>query len=68
MGPSSPNLFAYHPPRATEEAIVKVSREVDKYLSNRVSKDDIDSISVGVVTPAGILLKAVMEFSRQTNL
>lgn len=55
--PHSPNLFAFHPPRPSDERIVKASVELDKYLSSRVEKDDVDSISVGIVTPAGILFE-----------
>lgn len=49
----APNLFAYHPPRLSNERIVKASKDLDKYLSDRASKSDIDSISVSVVTAAG---------------
>lgn len=49
----APNLFAYHPPRLSNERIVKASKDLDKYLSDRASKSDIDSISISVVTAAG---------------
>ena len=55
--PPSPKLFAFHPPRPSDERIVKASANIDKYLSGRAEKDDIDSISVGIVTPAGILFE-----------
>lgn len=55
--PHSPNLFALHPPRPSDERIIKASADLDKYLSGRAAKDDIDSISVGIVTPAGILFE-----------
>ncbi|KAF5325427.1 hypothetical protein D9619_009769 [Psilocybe cf. subviscida] len=55
--PHSPNVFAYHPPRPSDKRIVKASADLDKYLSGRAAKDDIDSISFGVITPAGILFE-----------
>ena len=48
-----PNLFAYHPPRPTNDLVVKASKNLDKYLSKRVSKPDIDSIAISVVTVNG---------------
>ncbi|PPQ63771.1 hypothetical protein CVT24_004313 [Panaeolus cyanescens] len=55
--PPSPNLFALHPPRPNEKLIEKASKETDDWLRKRASQADIDSISVGVVTPAGILFQ-----------
>lgn len=48
-----PNLFAYHPPRPTNDLLLKASKNLDRYLSKRVSKPDIDSIAISVVTING---------------
>ena len=53
-----PNLFAYHPPRPTNDLIVKASKNLDKYLSGRASKRDIDSIAFSVVTVNGPIFES----------
>ncbi|KAF9567042.1 beta-lactamase/transpeptidase-like protein [Agrocybe pediades] len=56
--PPSINLFAAHPPRPNLDPIVKASNDLDKFLSQSVSKNGVDSLAVAVVTPAGpIFLK-----------
>jgi CubicO group peptidase (beta-lactamase class C family) len=54
----APNLFAYSPPRPSNDLIAKASKDVDKYLSNRASKPDVDSIAISIVTAAGPLFEA----------
>jgi CubicO group peptidase (beta-lactamase class C family) len=54
----TPNLFAYSPPRPSNDLIAKASKDVDKYLLNRASKPDVDSIAVSIVTAAGPLFEA----------
>ena len=53
-----PNLFAYHPPRPTNDLIVKASKNLDKYLSKRASKPDIDSIAISIVTVNGPIFES----------
>ncbi|KAF4623002.1 hypothetical protein D9613_002177 [Agrocybe pediades] len=56
--PPSINLFAAHPPRPNLDPVVKASNDLDKFLSQSVSKNDVDSLAVAIVTPAGpIFLK-----------
>ncbi|KAF8895826.1 beta-lactamase/transpeptidase-like protein [Gymnopilus junonius] len=55
--PPSPNVFATNPPRPSNDFIVKVSREIDNYISKRSSKPDIDSISIAVVTLGGSIFE-----------
>jgi CubicO group peptidase (beta-lactamase class C family) len=54
----TPILFAYSPPRPSNDLIAKASKDVDKYLLNRASKPDVDSIAVSIVTAAGPLFEA----------
>ncbi|KDR85444.1 hypothetical protein GALMADRAFT_234319 [Galerina marginata CBS 339.88] len=56
--PPSANLFALHPPRPSNDLIIKASENLDKYLTDRVSKPDIDSISIAVVTSTGPIFEA----------
>ncbi|KDR85443.1 hypothetical protein GALMADRAFT_218541 [Galerina marginata CBS 339.88] len=56
--PPSVNLFASHPPQAKNDLIIKASKDLDDYLTDRVSKPDIDSISVGVVTSKGLIIES----------
>jgi len=56
--PPKPNVFAYHPPRPSDEMIVKASESLSDWLTKRVSQADIDSIAVSVVTAAGTLYEA----------
>ncbi|KAF8167663.1 beta-lactamase/transpeptidase-like protein [Crassisporium funariophilum] len=51
--PPSPNLLAYHPPRADEKLILKAAHHLDRFLAKRTSHTDIDSVSVAVITPDG---------------
>ncbi|CAA7265929.1 unnamed protein product [Cyclocybe aegerita] len=53
----NPNIFGYHPLRASNEAIAKAAHSLDNYLSQRASKPDIDSISIAVVSAAGTLFE-----------
>ena len=53
-----PNLFAYHPPRPTNDLVVKASKKLDKYLSKRASKPDIDSIAISIVTVNGPIFES----------
>ncbi|KIM47767.1 hypothetical protein M413DRAFT_6978 [Hebeloma cylindrosporum] len=53
-----PNLFAYHPPRPTNDLVVKASKKLDNYLSKLASKPDIDSIAISVVTVSGPIFEA----------
>ncbi|KAF8973666.1 beta-lactamase/transpeptidase-like protein [Flammula alnicola] len=46
------------PTSSSNDHIVKASKDLDKYLSSRASKSDIDSIAVAVVTPAGSIFEA----------
>jgi CubicO group peptidase (beta-lactamase class C family) len=54
----APNLFAYSPPRPSNDLVAMASKDVDKYLSNRASKPDVDSIAISIVTAAGPLFEA----------
>ncbi|TFK40872.1 beta-lactamase/transpeptidase-like protein [Crucibulum laeve] len=51
-----PNLLTHSPPLYHEE-LKKASKRLDKYLSKRVLDDDIDSIAIAVVTPAGTVFE-----------
>ncbi|KAI8970736.1 beta-lactamase/transpeptidase-like protein [Trametes punicea] len=53
--PFLPNLFEDTPPSVEHPAIRKALTSLDKYLTSRFAKGDIDSLSVAVVTAAGPL-------------
>lgn len=48
-----PNIFGYHPPRPSNDQIVKVSKSLDEWLTKTMAQNPIDSLSVAVVTAAG---------------
>ena len=48
-----PNIFGYHPPRPSNELLMKAAKGLDDWLAKTVSQNDIDSLSIAVVTPAG---------------
>jgi len=48
-----PNVFGYHPPRPSNELLMKAAKGLDDWLAKTVSQNDIDSLSIAVVTPAG---------------
>lgn len=51
--PFLPTLFAETPPEVQNPLIREASRKLDKFLSERFSRGDIDSLSVAVVTSGG---------------
>ncbi|TFK36950.1 beta-lactamase/transpeptidase-like protein [Crucibulum laeve] len=48
-----PNLLASSPPHASDEEIVQASNALYDSLSKQTSQEDIDSLSIAVVTPTG---------------
>ncbi|KAI0319435.1 beta-lactamase/transpeptidase-like protein [Amylostereum chailletii] len=55
--PFLPPLFVETPPSATHPAIQAASAALDKFLSDRFSKGDIDSLSVAVITSEGAVFE-----------
>jgi CubicO group peptidase (beta-lactamase class C family) len=51
--PPQPPLLAHYPPLPHSRSLAQASSELDRYLSSRAAKDDIDSISIAVITPNG---------------
>ncbi|KAF9535645.1 beta-lactamase/transpeptidase-like protein [Crepidotus variabilis] len=48
------NLFAFHPPRPSDEVVAKSLENLDNWLTKKVSQsDDIDNIDIAIVTAAG---------------
>lgn len=52
-----PNFFAENPPHKNDEEIQKASSTLHKWLSNRTSLPDVDSLSIAVVTSAGTIFE-----------
>jgi len=52
-----PNVFGYHPPRPSNEEIVKTTKGLDDWLTKTVAQKPIDSLSIAVVTAAGPLFQ-----------
>ncbi|KAJ7293134.1 beta-lactamase/transpeptidase-like protein [Mycena rebaudengoi] len=48
-----PTLLAYHPPRPDSAGLVEAAASLHAFLSKRTQSDDIDSLSIAVVTPNG---------------
>lgn len=53
--PPLPNLFALNPPTLDNDAIAGAAASLDKYLAERTTEEDIDSLVVAVGTTAGPL-------------
>ena len=52
-----PNVFGYHPPRPSNDQIVKATKSLDDWLTKTITQNPIDSLSIAVVTAAGPLFE-----------
>ncbi|TRM59236.1 beta-lactamase/transpeptidase-like protein [Schizophyllum amplum] len=52
-----PNLLAYSPPTGDEAVTQEASLLLDAYLTERSAHDDIDSMTVAIVTPRGTVFE-----------
>jgi len=56
--PPKLDFFAYNPPLPSDEMIVKASESLNDWLTKRISKADVESIAISVVTSGGALYEA----------
>ena len=56
--PPKLDVFAYNPPLPSNEMIVKASESLNDWLTKRISKVDVESIAISVVTSGGALYEA----------
>jgi len=56
--PPKLDVFAYNPPLPSDEMIVKASESLNDWLTKRISKADVESIAISVVTSGGALYEA----------
>ncbi|KAF7303250.1 Beta-lactamase domain-containing protein [Mycena kentingensis (nom. inval.)] len=55
--PPLPTLLATKPPSADNPMFKKAAGSLNAFLSARTSSSDIDSLSIGVITPAGAIFE-----------
>ncbi|KAJ6631451.1 beta-lactamase/transpeptidase-like protein [Mycena sp. CBHHK59/15] len=55
--PFLPNLFVEHPPLMDDPGILSASNQLGRFLSDRFSVGNIDSLSVAVVSADGLLFE-----------